>query len=116
MPKAVQNPIGAAMDWVAKIVAAALMMVLPGLGGQWLDEKLDTRVFTLPGFLLGLVGGIWYLLAITSKKRSASSPSADEPPENGPPTDRRRVNTADNAPAPGQAPTPGQEVSEDARD
>lgn len=73
MPAADQNPIGAAMDWVARIVAAAAMMVLPGLGGQWLDGKLDTSGFTLGGFVVGLVGGMWYLLTITKQRQRSSS-------------------------------------------
>jgi len=68
MPPPGENPIGVAMQWVARITAAALMMVLPGLGAQWLDGKLGTRFLTLPGFVCGLVVGVWYLLAITKAK------------------------------------------------
>lgn len=74
MPPPGENPIGVAMQWVARITAAALMMVLPGIGAQWLDSKLGTRVLTLPGFILGLVAGVAYLLMVTK---------ANTPPRKG---------------------------------
>jgi hypothetical protein len=55
----------AAMQWVARIFAAALMMFLPGLGGQWLDEQWGTGFIGLVGFVSGLVGGMMYLIAAT---------------------------------------------------
>lgn len=71
-----QHPMGIAMQWVARIVAAGLMMVLPGLAGQWLDKKLglDERLgagfLVLVGFALGITFSIWYLIAITKPKSS----------------------------------------------
>jgi hypothetical protein len=55
----------AAMQWVARIFAAALLMFLPGLGGQWLDDKLGTGFLGPVGFVLGVVGGMMYLIAAT---------------------------------------------------
>ena len=75
MPRPPQgvHPLAAAMEWVARITAAALMMVLPGLGGQWIDRRLGWSVFTLLGFLIGLVGGVGYLLAVTRKTSDSES-------------------------------------------
>ena len=61
------HPVAAAMQWVGRIMAAGLMMVLPGLGGHWLDQQLGSGFFALAGFALGLVGGMTYLIAITKK-------------------------------------------------
>jgi hypothetical protein len=80
MPRVGEHPIGSAMEWVARIVAVALAMVLPGLGGRWLDQRFDTHYFTLPAFVFGLIFGIWYLLAITKTKKVAN-PDSDTPPE-----------------------------------
>jgi hypothetical protein len=55
----------AAMEWVARIFAAALMMCLPGFGGQWLDRLWGTSFIGLAGFAIGLVGGMMYLIAAT---------------------------------------------------
>ncbi len=58
-------PMAAAMQWVARIVVAGLIMVLPGLAGQWLDERLETGFIALVGFALGITVAIVYLIAIT---------------------------------------------------
>lgn len=55
------------MEWVARITAAGLMMVLPGLGGQWVDQRIGTGFLTLVGFAMGIACGLAYLLAITRK-------------------------------------------------
>jgi hypothetical protein len=72
----------AAMEWVSRVFAAALMMVLPGLGGQWLDARWGTQFVGLAGFVVGLVGGVTYLIAVTRRaeearrrNRTRSSPS-----------------------------------------
>lgn len=58
-----KTPMAVAMEWVAKIFAAALVMCLPGFAGQWLDRQWDTSFVGLAGFALGLVGGMSYLVA-----------------------------------------------------
>ncbi len=64
-----QHPMAAAMQWVSRIMAAGLMMVLPGLAGQWLDKRLGTGFIVLAGFAAGLAMSIAYLIAITKPKR-----------------------------------------------
>ena len=54
-------PIAVAMEWVARILAVSLEMVLPGLFGQWLDKKLGTGFLVLIGFGLGISLAIWHL-------------------------------------------------------
>ena len=61
------QPIGAAMDWVARIVVAGLIMVLPGLAGEWIDNRIGTGFVALIGFALGIAISLVYLLAITRK-------------------------------------------------
>ncbi len=58
----------AAMQWVSRIMAAGMMMVLPGLAGQWLDGRLGTGFIVLIGFAVGLTWSIAYLIAITKPK------------------------------------------------
>ncbi|MEM8947050.1 MAG: hypothetical protein AAGD11_17890 [Planctomycetota bacterium] len=60
-----QHPMGAAMQWVARIIAAGMMMVLPGLAGQWLDGRLGAGFFALLGFALGIFVSMSYLIAVT---------------------------------------------------
>lgn len=72
------HPIAIAMQWVARIFAAALMMSLPGLGGQWLDQRWGTGFVGPTGFVVGLIGGMAYLIAATrsaeaERKKAARS-------------------------------------------
>jgi hypothetical protein len=63
-----------AMQWVARIFAAALMMFLPGVGGQWLDRQWGTSFIGPAGFVFGVIGGMTYLIAAAT--------SADVPRKN----------------------------------
>ena len=69
------TPMAAAMQWVSRIFAVALMMSLPGVGGQWLDERLGTSFVGLAGFVLGLVAGMAYLIAATQRDAAARKES-----------------------------------------
>lgn len=66
----------AAIEWVARIMAAALMMVLPGLLGHWLDEQWAAPDdggpggpgwLALVGFTAGIVVAMYYLIAWTRR-------------------------------------------------
>ena len=59
------HPMGVAMQWVARITGAAVMMILPGLAGLWLDEKWGVSFIGLIGFAFGLIGGMTYLISAT---------------------------------------------------
>ena len=65
----------AAMEWVSRIFAVAVEMVLPGIAGIWLDEKLGTGFLVLVGFGLGIALAIYHLLAMS--KRADRSFKAD---------------------------------------
>jgi hypothetical protein len=41
-----------------------LMMVLPALGGNWLDARLGTRYWIVVGIVVGLTVGLWQVLEI----------------------------------------------------
>ena len=65
MAEGADHPMAIAMQWVARVFAATLMMILPGLGGQWLDRRWGTGFLGLAGFVLGLIGGVAYLITVT---------------------------------------------------
>ncbi len=70
------------MEWVSVAMAVAVMMVLPGLAGQWLDKRLGTGFLALVGFGVGVASGIYYLLAATarmSQPQSLKRPASDQP-------------------------------------
>ncbi len=77
-----QSPMAAAMEWVARIMGAAVVMILPGLAGQWVDSKLGTGWIVLVGFAFGISLSIYYLLAITRPRKEAGNRNLDKHSEN----------------------------------
>lgn len=75
------SPIGLALEWVSRIFAVVMVMVLLGLFGQWLDGQFGTGFLVLVGFGVGLTAGIWLLLSMTKAKAGSSGrsgPSAEK--------------------------------------
>jgi hypothetical protein len=58
-------PVAVAVEWVSKITTVSLEMVLPAVGGSYLDKRLGTNYWTLVGVVLGTVVGLWHLLQMT---------------------------------------------------
>jgi hypothetical protein len=71
-------PLAVALEWVSRITAVAGAMVLPGLLGYWVDHKLGTGFLAPAGFVIGVVGGIWSLLALTG---AVGKPRGKEKPK-----------------------------------
>lgn len=52
-----------AWAWSTRIMSAALEMVLPAVGGYWLDQKLGSvAVFLILGVILGMTAGLYHLV------------------------------------------------------
>lgn len=64
-----------AMEWASRIMAVSIEMVLPGLAGWWLDNKVGWNVFTGLGFVVGLIGGVAHLIVMTRPR--LKSPKTD---------------------------------------
>ena len=41
-----------AVEWVSKITTVALEMVLPAIGGRYLDQRLGTQYWALVGLVV----------------------------------------------------------------
>ena len=54
-----------AVEWVSRILAVGLVMVVPAVVGLWLDGRWGTKFLVLVGLALGMVLGMWYLLLLT---------------------------------------------------
>ncbi len=68
------SPVARAMQWTSRIMAISLEMVLPGLAGYWLDQKLGTRaLFMLLGFAFGGVVAFGHLIHLARKVESSTS-------------------------------------------
>ena len=56
------------------ITMVALEMVLPALGGYWLDKRNGTSYWATIGVVVGLVAGMWHLLLMTRAFDSGNRP------------------------------------------
>lgn len=53
-----------AFNWVGRVMAVAVEMVLPGVAGYWLDGVWKTGFLAPVGFVLGLVMGMAHLIVM----------------------------------------------------
>ena len=61
-----RSPMARASDWATRIMTISLEMVLPGLAGYWVDQKLGTvALFLLIGFALGCTAAVLHLIKLT---------------------------------------------------
>ncbi len=58
-----------AAQWVSRILTVCLVIIAPGILGQWLDRRWETNFLALLGFAFGLVTGMYYLLVMTGAIR-----------------------------------------------
>lgn len=66
-----RSPVARAWEWATRIMTISVEMVLPGLAGYWVDQRLKTLpLFMLIGFALGCT------LAVVSLKQLVRSASA----------------------------------------
>jgi F0F1-type ATP synthase assembly protein I len=67
-----------ALEWSATIMTISAEMVVPGLLGYWLDQRLGTRVlFLLVGFALGGTLAAMALMRIANKRTGHSGGQHD---------------------------------------
>ena len=71
------DPMAQAMEWVSRILAMCVVMILPGIGGHWLDKRLGTSFLALLGFMVGMVIGFTYLLVLTKAMSSKDDNDLD---------------------------------------
>ena len=67
----------AAMEWVAKITTVSLEMVLPGVGGHYLDTRLGTSYWALIGFGVGMTVAMLHLIQMTRRPPEPPMPAEE---------------------------------------
>ena len=68
-----------AVDTATEVFTACLMMVLPGIGGYFVDKYLNTSVaFTIAGVIFGLFAGFVQIIKIANKSNHAKNNSSDK--------------------------------------
>ena len=62
-----RSPTAKSLSKVSEIFAICLMMIVPGLIGYWIDQKVGSRfVFTLLGLIFGMSGAVMQLVRLVS--------------------------------------------------
>jgi F0F1-type ATP synthase assembly protein I len=59
-----RRALGEAFNWVGRVIAVAVEMVLPGVAGAWLDRTWGTVFLSPLGFVLGLLLGVTHLIVM----------------------------------------------------
>lgn len=73
-----------AFNWVGRVIAVAVEMVLPGLAGHWLDRTWGWTFLAPLGFVLGVVMGVTHLIVMvqaSSRNKSGSRRDGNHPGE-----------------------------------
>lgn len=71
-----------AFQWSFTVMTIAAEMVVPGLFGYWLDQRLGTRaVFLLLGFVLGGILAAFALVRISRQKVTLKAVHGDGKPQ-----------------------------------
>lgn len=69
-----RSPMAKATAAASRAMTVAVEMVLPGMLGFWIDERLGTRIlFTILGFAFGLTLAIWHLMKMTKSVAANNS-------------------------------------------
>ncbi len=77
-----RSALSLAWAWGTRVTVIAAQMVVPGLIGYWIDEKLGTRiVFMLVGFAIGITSAIMQLVRMTGTNAGPKHPSDKNYPQ-----------------------------------
>jgi hypothetical protein len=68
-----------ALNWVSRITSIGLMMVLPAIGGRWLDGRRGTEHWAVVGLVLGVAAGLWQLMQIARASSRTNDRSQRKP-------------------------------------
>ncbi len=66
-------PLAKAVFWLSQITTVVLEMVLPGVGGAWLDKRWGTGFLSLAGLAFGLALGLWHLVNLNKLRPPQAS-------------------------------------------
>ena len=70
------NSMAEATKWVSIVTSFVGVMIVPVLGGFWLDNQLGTTpAFTILGAIFGFVGGMYSLLGMVKRNKAGAHQS-----------------------------------------
>ena len=62
-------PIGEALAWASRVIAAGVAMALPAIAGRWADDRLGTHVLAPIGLVVGFVAGLGWIVRLSARPR-----------------------------------------------
>ncbi|MFM7042588.1 MAG: hypothetical protein ACKO35_10435 [Planctomycetaceae bacterium] len=62
-------PIGEALAWASRIIAAGVAMALPAIAGRWADDRLGSRFLAPIGLVVGFVAGLGWIVRLSARPR-----------------------------------------------
>jgi len=74
-PQDDRSAISVAYAWATRVMVIAAEMVVPGLAGLWIDQKIGSVVvFALLGFAFGITVSIMHLIRMTKTDSNLNKP------------------------------------------
>jgi len=62
-----RSPMAKSLSKASEVIAICLLMIVPGLIGYWIDQKVGSRfLFTLLGLVFGMSGAVMQLVRLVS--------------------------------------------------
>ena len=65
-----------AIEWFSRTITILIVMIGPGLAGNWLDQRLNTQYLSAIGIFLGLSLGTFILVLLA---KNLTPPARGEP-------------------------------------
>ena len=62
-------PIGEALAWASRVIAAGVAMALPAIAGRWADDRLGTHFLAPIGLVVGFVAGLGWIVRLSARPR-----------------------------------------------
>lgn len=62
-------PIGEALTWASRIIAAGVAMFLPTVAGAWADDRLGTRFLAPVGLVVGFITGLGWIVRMAARAK-----------------------------------------------
>ncbi len=75
-----RDPLARAVEWTSRVTTISFEMVLPGMVGFWIDQRLGTKaIFLVLGVVLGFATGLWHLIRLGKSSPPGGKPTQTTP-------------------------------------
>ena len=71
LPK--RSPMAEAYDLMSRVLTCVMIMILPGIGGWYLDTHFETSFMMVIGWIIGPPVGFWQLIKVAGSATHGNS-------------------------------------------